>query len=252
MQSKIITSVRLSGSGYKLEKINLKIVSKSTFQSLRGTKQSLLLYLFLLFTICSFSQTKYGLKGGLNFTDTTTGVTFMGQSYGINTSPKTSFYLGGFVEYPLNKKGNLFLVPELLYNQNGTTIDPKTTANDQDIDYTSNGGKIAISQLNLPILLQFTTPKKISFLGGIYIGTISGIKATNNNGTTSTSTNYNSFDYGFIIGAKYNFQKNMFAEFRYNRGLQDIDKSYGETPYGNIESFYYNRTIHIGIGYKLN
>lgn len=266
---------------HKFEKINLKIVSKPTFQSLKvgKTKQSLFLYLFLLFTICSFSQTKYGVKGGLNLADVCQSLTLSGQSISttdvitsgsgstttstttqvfhqtleVSTTPLISFYIGGYMETTINKKKNLSLSVSFLYTQNGTNVDAKTNDPNQDISYSSNGGKYIINQLNLPVLLKFTTNKKIAFLGGCYFGTLLSAKAINNNGSTKDlKSGLKDYDFGLSIGLAYPIQKKISAEIVYNRGITNLDPYKASLPGFDLAGQFYNRTIHFGMTYQFN
>jgi Outer membrane protein beta-barrel domain len=147
--------------------------------------------LALLITNLMISQVKFGAKGGLNITDTSQGANFKGnlqtenvtttiggtgttqnsqittqaidQTFYTSTSPKVSFYIGGFIEYPINKKGNLALKTELIYCQNGATLNKHIPSENENIYYSTEGGNYSIGQLNVPILLKFTTNKKIAF-----------------------------------------------------------------------------------------
>ncbi len=89
----------------------------------------------------------------------------------------------------------------------------------------------------------------------MYTGYVIGINTKNSNGTKSNvdGSDINRFDYGFIVGASYYFKNNLFLEFKYNNGLSDLDNTKQSDPFiGDIKSFYKNRTLHFGIGYKLN
>ncbi len=236
--------------------------------------------LLLVFSNTVISQIKFGVKGGLNMTDASLGANIkvniqtenvtvvigengstgtseitnqeINQSLFVATSPKVSFYIGGFLEYPINKKGNLALKAELLYCQNGTTIDKKT-ANEQEqeenIFYTSQGASYTIGQLNVPILLKFTTNKKIAFHAGGYFGAILLAKASSGGLTVDFKSRYKTIDLGLNIGASYPINKNFAVEVRYNRGLLNVDK-FSETdgPF-TAQGLYYNRTFHVGLEY---
>ena len=226
----------------------------------------------------SFAQIKFGAKGGLNFSDTSLGANFKGdivtqnitvtagptggtsssqtttetidQTLYVATSPKVSFYLGGFMEYPINKKGNLAIKAELLYCQNGATIDKKTATEDQDIYYTSEGASYSVGQINVPILLKFTTNKKIAFHAGGYFGTLLFAKATSSSGLgVDYGTRFKTFDLGLNLGASYPISKKLVIEVRYNRGLLNLDKFKETSDSITAQGLYYNRTFHVGLEY---
>ncbi|MDI9311375.1 MAG: porin family protein [Limnohabitans sp.] len=233
--------------------------------------------LALLICTSVFSQMKYGVKGGLNLADISQGVNFKGsvltenvtindgggqsssdvstqsfnQTVYINTSPKISFYLGGFLETPINTKKNLFLRTELLYCQNGATLDKKTEDLNQDIYYSSSGGYFTLGQLNIPILVKFTTNKKISFIGGCYTGVILTAKGTGNDGTSvDLKSNLKNFDFGLQLGTSYSINKNLSIELCYNRGIINLDKTSQNFYTIEVSGLYYNRTVHLGLEYQ--
>jgi opacity protein-like surface antigen len=227
------------------------------------------------------AQIKFGAKAGLNMTDASQGANFKGnietenvtvitgngstisnseittkaidQTFYVNTSPKASFYIGGFVELPINKKGNLALKTEFIYCQNGATLDKKTPTGNEDIYYSTEGGSYSIGQLNVPILVKFTTARKIAFHAGGYFGTILFANATNNNGniTTDQKSKLKTFDLGVNLGASYPINKNLSIEIRYNRGLLNIDKTIATDGVLTAQGLYYSRTFHVGLEYLL-
>ena len=231
--------------------------------------------LILAFSNLMFSQIKFGAKGGLNLTDASVGVnikgTFMEENIVVNsggsgqgttsqttrnfnetfyvaTSTKFSYYIGAFAEYPINKKGNLALKTELLYCQNGTTVNKKTMPENEDIYYTTNGGSIAVGQINIPLMLKYSSPKKLAFLAGIYAGTTLFAKSTSSQGLTKTE-NFNAFDFGLNFGASYPINKNWALDVRYNHGLLNIDKARESDNFITIQSLYYNRSFYFGLEY---
>ncbi len=229
------------------------------------------------------SQIKFGLKGGLNLVDVSQGINVKGtietenvtftagesgttssssqtttenfdQTAYVNTSAKISFYLGGFMELPINKKGNLSLKTELLYCLNGATIDKRTISQGEEnlnIFYTSNGGNYSIGQLDIPVLLKFTTTKKIALLGGLHIGAILFAKSTENyRNTVDESSKLKPLDLGINLGASYPIAKNMAVEIMYFRGLLNVDKTKINIFDYDIQGLLYNRTLHVGLEYS--
>lgn len=237
------------------------------------------IFLLLLATASSFSQIHYGAKGGLNMTDSEIGANYKGefvsenatinsggggstsnsqittqnfnQTIYIATSYKPSFYIGGFVEFPINKKGNLALKTELLYCQNGTSVDKKTADNQNpDLYYTSPGGDVTVGQLNIPILLKFTTNKKLAFLAGGYVGTIIFAETKSQGLTKDAKSILKNIDLGLNFGASYPINKNFAVDARYNFGLLNLDKTKETSGPFTAQGLFYNRSFHFGIEYQ--
>ncbi len=231
----------------------------------------------LLSNFLAIGQLKIGVKGGLNLADIQQGVNFKGQTINenltftsgglansqstsrdfdetiyITSSPKISFYIGGYIELPINKKGNILLKTELLYSQNGATIDKKEApSQDEFVYYTSPGVSYSVGQLNIPVLLKFTTNKKISFLAGGYFGTILTAKATNNSGSiVDLKSKLKTSDLGLNIGASYPINSKWSIEAMYNRGLLNLDKTNEKDSLVEVQGLYFNRTIHFGVEYQ--
>ncbi len=264
MISKMITPLFFLKSDNRFKKINFKTTS-------------IALVAVFFISISSFSQVKFGVKGGLNLADICQGVKFSGQStiengttnsngsgtstsqtttqsfsqtLQVDTTPLISFYVGGYAETKINKKGNLFLRLELLFSQNGANVDAKEADLNQNLSYSSNGGKYIVNQLNMPILLKFTTNKKIALIGGCYFGTILSAKFNNNNGiSTNVKPLLKQYDFGLSIGASYPIQKKLTVELMYNRGMTNLDPYKQNTPDFEVQGEFYNRTVHIGVAY---
>ncbi len=234
----------------------------------------------LVFSNLGMSQIKFGVKGGFNLADVEQGVRFTGESTTqnvtvvnggngqqtgsqtttietfdqtiyVSTSAKISFYAGGFVEFPINKKKNLFLKTELSYCQNGATIDKKEANPDQEIFYTTDGGYYTIGQLNLPLLIKFVTNKKIALIGGCYFGTILLAKSTAANGTSvDEKSKFRTFDFGLELGASYPINKNISLDLRYNRGIVNVSSIHENFGFFQSTGLFYNRTFHLGVEYQ--
>ena len=220
--------------------------------------------LIILPFFCNAQLFHYGLKGGLNLSDANSGfiytsvdnMTYISNSQTrtlqVTSSPSVSFYIGGFSEFMFSKKSKFALQVELVYAQNGTNIDAKESNENEDFSYSTAGTRIKVNQLNIPILLKFYPTTNFSVDGGFYGGYIFTAKSIDNDNVTTFAdeNTLNKFDYGLIIGATYNLQNNMFFEFRYNHGLSDLE-NWKESYFSDtFESYYKNRTLHFGIGYK--
>ena len=238
------------------------------------------LILALMNASTGFSQLKYGVKAGLNLADVEQAVTLSGQftsenvtinsggsttssstvenisqTVTVSTTPLISFYLGGYLEKPINKKQNLAVRIELLYARNGTNFDRRTADDSEEsvLTYSSPGGKYIVNQLNLPIVLKYTTNSKLAFIGGFYIGTILSAEAIASNGESmDLKDRLNKYDFGLSIGASYPINKKLSAEFMFHRGIADLDPFSTTIPPFQVSSEFYTRALHFGLAYQLN
>lgn len=238
------------------------------------------LILVVLNANTGFSQLKYGVKAGLNLADVEQAVTLSGQftsenvtinsggsttssstvenisqTVTVSTTPLISFYLGGYLEKPINKKQNLAVRIELLYARNGTNFDRRTADDSEEsvLTYSSPGGKYIVNQLNLPIVLKYTTNSKLAFIGGCYVGTILSAEAIASNGQSiNLKDRLKKYDFGLSIGASYPINIKLSAEFMYHRGIADLDPFSTTIPPFQVSSEFYTRALHFGLAYQLN
>lgn len=239
--------------------------------------------IFILFsTGNAFSQLKYGLKAGLNLADVVQAVTISGQftsenvttntggsggttststvenisqTVTVSTTPLISFYAGGYIEKVINKKQNLAVRVELLYARNGTNVDRREeNLNTENIlSYSSSGGKYIVHQLNLPILLKYTTNKKLAFMAGCYFGAVLAADAMGSNGQSfDLKARLKNYDFGLSVGASYPINNKFSVEFTYNRGIANLDPFKTTIAPFQVSSEFYTRALHFGLAYKLN
>ncbi|QAR30016.1 PorT family protein [Ornithobacterium rhinotracheale] len=239
-------------------------------------KKALILLVAALAMNVKAQEVRYGVKAGLNLADMYAAVSVDDVEEVINTKSKTSFYVGGFVEFPLSEMNEL-LTGEvgLQYVGNGTKI--------SKIDFSDiglrdgNGNRIRdikdlqlnFNQINMPFAVKYEVVQGLKIKAGGYFGYLISLGGklkyegkTRKIGnildkTTSiydgyTTTEYKAselfkrFDFGLNAGAEYNFVNGLFAEANYTFGLQsfvdDADIDEGEKLK--------NRVFQIGLGYK--
>ncbi len=239
-----------------------------------------IILLLIIISLNANSQIKFGIKGGLNLADASAGINIKGkanfenitinngggtinssesslstlnQTFYFATSPKISFYIGGFADINLNTKGNLQLRSELLFCRNGTSIDKRDQPQDNEdfFNYSARGGYITLNELTIPILLKFTTKQKISFLAGVNLAAVLTANFVESNGLEMDAKSIiKPLDLGLNIGASYDINQNWTVEIRHNRGLFNKSKTKDSDQYFEIQSLLYNRTFHIGLEYK--
>jgi Outer membrane protein beta-barrel domain len=160
------------------------------------------------------SKLKFGLKGGVNFSNLYT------QDVETN-DVLIGFNAGLFAKLPI---AEMFAIqPELLY----TTKGAKLTYN----NYFVNGSaKFNLNYIELPVLLVINLTNNFNIHAGPYVAYLVDGKATNDaQGTLLDIQNnlknedYNKFDTGLAVGVGFDADKIGFG-VRYNYGLQKVGK----------------------------
>jgi len=154
----------------------------------------------MAFGFTNAQQTRFGIKGGLNVSTVVGGDV-------DNTKSLVGFHVGGLAEIHVVEK--FFIQPELLYSTQGTKIDgPFGTAGDVKLNY-----------LNIPVLAKYYfIENKFSVEAGPQLGFLLSAKAEGEDVKDFTR----SVDFGFNLGAGYNFTDNFSAGLRYTIGLSPL------------------------------
>lgn len=204
-------------------------------------------FVVILFTNLSFVQAqdiKFGLKGGLNFSN----ISISGGSSVTNpdTTTRTSFHVGGLVEVKLADK--FALQPEFQYSSLGYKF--AMSGFEQGISYT---GDVVdkIDYLSVPVIFKYFPTDEFSLDFGPQVAYMVSHKADikiNVLGNSSTQTvdlsdESNKVEFGLNFGATYKFKNNLFLSGRYNLGLSNIQSSSSDDE--KIK----NRNFQLSIGY---
>ena len=167
------------------------------------------------FGVANAQDMKFGVKGGLNFSNLTS-------SEGSNGL--TSFHLGGFAEFKVSEK--FAVQPELLYSMQGAGYD---------------GGDLNLNYINIPIMAKFYVAEKFNIQAGPQIGFLMSAKADG----TDVKDLFKTTDFGLNLGAGYNLNDNMMLDLRYNLGLSQVQD---ELFPGESKSM--NAVLQLSFGYK--
>lgn len=195
--------------------------------------------LVLAFGFTYAQKAEFGIKGGLNVAN---------QSFSGDGAPSPSsligFHIGGFAEIKISEKFSI--QPELLYSTQGSKFD--LFVNNDGIDYdTENTFKLAY--INIPVMFKYYAADKFSLEAGPQIGFLVDSKLEVNVLGQSVSQDakdlFESVDFGFNLGAGYDFTKKVSAGIRYNFGLTNVFK----TEAGD-NSEVKNSVFSISVGYK--
>lgn len=180
----------------------------------------------MAFGFTNAQQTRFGVKGGLNIS------TLVGGDV-EDTKSLVGFHVGGFAEIKIFDK--FFIQPELLYSAQGTKVDGPLGA---DAD-------LKLNYLNIPVLAKYYIVDKFSVEAGPQLGILLSAKADG----TDFKDYTRSVDFGFNIGAGYNFTDNLSVGLRYTIGLSPIT----DKDIDNTEDYYdsaKNSNLALSLAYK--
>lgn len=181
----------------------------------------------MVFGFANAQKTRFGVKGGLNISTVVGGDV-------DNTKSLIGFHVGGLAEIHVVEK--FFIQPELLYSAQGTKVDgPLGTDADLKLNY-----------LNIPVLAKYYfVENKFSVEAGPQLGILLSAKANGNDIKDLTR----STDFGFNLGAGYNFTENFSVGIRYTIGLSPLS----DKDIDNTEDYYdsaKNSNLALSLAYK--
>ncbi|MEG0849312.1 MAG: porin family protein [Flavobacterium sp.] len=181
----------------------------------------------MTFGFANAQQTRFGVKGGLNISTVVGG--------DVNdTKSLIGFHVGGFAEIHVVEK--FFIQPELLYSAQGTKVDGPLGS---DVD-------LKLNYLNIPVLAKYYfVENKFSVEAGPQLGILLSAKG---NGTDVKDLT-RSTDFGFNLGAGYNFTENLSVGIRYTIGLSPLS----DEDIDNTEDYYdsaKNSNLALSLAYK--
>lgn len=197
---------------------------------------SIILVLLVCFSIkAQKSETKFGIKTGINFSKYTPDI-YVANSKFADYQQKIGFYLGVLMNIKLSNK--LSIQPELIFSNQGTAV----LFNMQEINSAGNvignyviQSEIIENSITLPVDFRYMVTQNFNFELGIQLGyilnltekTISNpISQTNVNNTLISPSNYERFDLGFNVGLGYKIHKNIRINSRYFLGVLERDNTF--------------------------
>ncbi|MEA5256329.1 porin family protein [Arcicella aquatica] len=173
-------------------------------------KKTFLLILSLIaFSYASKAQTRFGIKGGVNFANTTNSI----GGISVSGSSITSFHVGGVLESRLSER--VFIQPNLLFSQKGTSIEISGLGS----------GKDTYSYLELPVNVLYEVADYFTLGGGPYLGYALSAKTTS--GGVSQDIEFGAggmkrLDYGLNFTAGYEVIDGLTISANYSLGLANI------------------------------
>lgn len=169
-------------------------------------------------------EIKYGVKAGLNLSTLTGDVAY------YDVKSKAGFHVGGFAEFKITDK--FAVQPELLYSTQGGKI---SFSSSDDFSYTNDKRDIKLAYLNLPVMAKYYIIPGLSVEAGPQVGFLLSAKNEyqiyssvsedlSGSGEEDIKGDSKSVDFGFNLGAGYEFTENIFVQARYNFGMTSISE----------------------------
>jgi opacity protein-like surface antigen len=181
----------------------------------------------MAFGFANAQKTRFGVKGGLNISTVVGGDV-------EDTKSLIGFHVGGLAEIHVVQR--FFIQPELLFSTQGTKVDG-AFGTDADIKF---------NYLNIPVLAKYyIVDNKFSVEAGPQLGILLSAKSDGNDIKDFTR----STDFGFNIGAGYNFTDNLSVGLRYTIGLSPLS----DKDVDNADDYYdsaKNSNLALSLAYK--
>ena len=189
----------------------------------------------------------FGAKAGLNVATLTGDVEDANSLIGAHA--------GVFAEFKISDKFSF--QPELLFSMQGAKQEASSTESSGGVTFTEDyESKIKLSYINIPLMAKFYVAEKFSLEAGPQIGFL--MSAKEDYSYTLTGPGFNEsgsaeedvkdslkgIDFGFNLGAAYDFTDNLFAGVRYNLGLSNISDIEGS----DVELK--NSVLQVSLGYR--
>lgn len=165
------------------------------------------------------SDMKFGVKGGVQFTN------FTGDG---DWDGKTGFYIGGLVDFAVAE--NFHVQPELLFSMEGAEADMGVLGT---ADY-------GITYLRVPVMAKYYVMEGLNIQAGPQFGF--KIATAEDYGDDATK----SFDFGLGIGLGYEMGSGFMIDARYNIGMSNIAEEVDGAPEMDVK----NSGIMLGVGYR--
>lgn len=198
------------------------------------------IFTFSIFII-SYAQISFGAKAG--YTNST--MKFKDASE-FEFDARSSFYIGGFIEDKISDKFSI--QAEVQYTELGgkKSLEITELIGSEVVNVGTAKIEYVNKQIQVPLLAKYYLAPKFSILGGLNVGfTVSKKFKTDFNTEFFRDENaefFKTVSFYPVLGAEFQFYKNIFAEARYNFGLFNAAKP--DTINTSFDTF------QIGLGYK--
>jgi hypothetical protein len=193
------------------------------------------------FGLANAQEVKYGVKGGLNFSNWT------GDTEGVNLKYKAGFNAGLFADIKMSDK--ISIQPEVLFSLVGTKVDNYTLEFDNneitgDVNFNT-------AYIYVPVMFKLYVAEKFNVEVGPQVGflvsakSVAQIEGNSQKVKNDIKEIFNTVDFGVNFGAAYDLDQHFALGIRYNLGLSNIGKNEeGDSSKVN------NSVFSLGLGYK--
>lgn len=161
-------------------------------------------------------QVALGLKAGVNVSKLNTDE--------FESSSITAFHGGAFCLFKFTVLG---IQPELLFSQQGSTID--------DLD-----GDLKMSYMTVPVMVKFYFPGGFNLQAGPQFGFLNSAEFDGNN----VKDSFKSSDVTANVGIAWDAPFGLVIDARYNIGLSDVSE---DSQLGSVKG----NTFQFSLGYKI-
>lgn len=208
-------------------------------------KQLLLLCTAMAVSATVFSQTRFGIKGGVNFANQKIKVSYMGESADQSGDGIVNFHVGGVAEIPIAR--NFAFRPELLLTGKGSNFEG---TDDDDNPVTAELRPFYLElPLNLVYVYEFPTGAR--FFGGagpsIAYGIFGKAKGGGQSDDVFQEGGLKRFDFGINILAGVELNSGLTLGASITPGLANISDT--EVPGFEGDLKWTNSVISLSIGY---
>jgi hypothetical protein len=204
--------------------------------------KKILTFVLIHFSIFSFAQVSFGVKGGLNLSNIAIKNSMEDFLNEENVKSSVGFHGGVYVQVHLSDK--LLLIPELQYTKRGYT-------------YNENNplpkSRVNLNYLELPVLLSYSPIEWLGIELGPNAAYIVSATIKANGSSRSVSEAYDKIDFSIAGGVRIKINEKISAIGRYNYGLTTVDeikfRDQNNVSLGSMKT--YHRNIQFGMSYKL-
>ncbi|WP_139423467.1 porin family protein [Chryseobacterium mulctrae] len=180
-----------------------------------------------------------------------------GESYKFDS--KSTFYVGGFVEYKFNDKFGI--QGEVLYSPIGGKQEESYTETIMGVTVNATAKTdFKLGSVQVPVSAKYFATESLAFALGLNVGIITSAKtdytltgsvdgmggsaSESESGSEDIKDNINTLNLAPFVGAEYTLENGLFFDARYNLGVSNLIKN----PEGN--ETLKNSFFQIGIGFK--
>jgi opacity protein-like surface antigen len=173
-------------------------------------KKNLILTLLVVFGLATISSAQFAVRAGLNLSN----ITFSGDDAEFEFSDKVGFHVGLMADFGIND--NLSFRPGVLFSQRGAKLDFLGLEVNTNLTYID---------IPLSFTYAFSSRESGFFIeAGPNVQLLMSAKIEADGESEDVKDDFESLDFGLLIGAGYRVNSNLSFGVNYNLGLANIAK----------------------------